>query len=144
VRAECLDRLLILNRRHLERVLRIYVDHDNREGPHRALELRPPNSTSDGGDRQKARSASRPARRSYPRVLPSRMRCDRNYGAVHADAARVRLSARTPRPERTRRVELEPIDPAKALAGDLDAVTRRSEEQTSSSGTSRTSAHLTR
>ena len=27
VRAECLDWLLILNRRHLERVLRIYVDH---------------------------------------------------------------------------------------------------------------------
>jgi putative transposase len=27
VRAECLDWLLILNRRHLERVLRIYIDH---------------------------------------------------------------------------------------------------------------------
>ena len=27
VRAECLDWLLILNRRHLERVLRVYVDH---------------------------------------------------------------------------------------------------------------------
>jgi transposase InsO family protein len=27
VRAECLDLLLILNRRHLERVLRVYVDH---------------------------------------------------------------------------------------------------------------------
>jgi transposase InsO family protein len=43
VRAECLDWLLILNRRHLERVLRIYVDHYNRERPHRALGLRPPN-----------------------------------------------------------------------------------------------------
>jgi len=42
VRAECLDWLLILNRRHLERVLRVYVDHYNRERPHRALELRPP------------------------------------------------------------------------------------------------------
>ena len=42
VRAECLDWLLILNRRHLERVLRIYVDHYNRERPHRALGLRPP------------------------------------------------------------------------------------------------------
>jgi putative transposase len=42
VRAECLDWLLILNRRHLEGVLRIYVDHSNRERPHRALELRPP------------------------------------------------------------------------------------------------------
>jgi putative transposase len=42
VRAECLDRLLILNRRHLERVLRIYVDHYNTQRPHRALRLQPP------------------------------------------------------------------------------------------------------
>jgi putative transposase len=42
VRSECLDWLLVLNRRHLERVLRIYVDHYNRHRPHRALELRPP------------------------------------------------------------------------------------------------------
>jgi putative transposase len=42
VRAECLDWLLILNRRHLERVLRVYVDHYNRERPHRALEQRAP------------------------------------------------------------------------------------------------------
>ena len=42
IRAECLDWLLILNRRHLERVLRVYVDHYNTQRPHRALELRPP------------------------------------------------------------------------------------------------------
>ena len=30
------------HRRHLERVLRVYVEHYNRERPHRALELRPP------------------------------------------------------------------------------------------------------
>jgi putative transposase len=42
VRAECLDWLVILNRRHLERVLRVYVDHYNRQRPHRALDLRPP------------------------------------------------------------------------------------------------------
>jgi transposase InsO family protein len=42
VRTECLDWLLILNRRHLERVLRVYVDHYNRERPHRALKLQPP------------------------------------------------------------------------------------------------------
>jgi putative transposase len=41
VRAECLASLLILNRRHLERVLRVCVDH-YRERPHCALELRPP------------------------------------------------------------------------------------------------------
>ena len=42
VRSECLDWLLILNRRHLERVLNVYVDHYNRQRPHRALGLRPP------------------------------------------------------------------------------------------------------
>jgi hypothetical protein len=42
VRAECLDWLLILNRCHLEHVLGVYIDHYNRERPHRALELRPP------------------------------------------------------------------------------------------------------
>jgi putative transposase len=41
-RAECLDWLLILNRRHLERVLRAYVPHYTHERPHQALELRPP------------------------------------------------------------------------------------------------------
>jgi putative transposase len=42
VRAECLDWLLILNRRHLEHVLRVYVQHYNSERPHRALDLRSP------------------------------------------------------------------------------------------------------
>jgi putative transposase len=46
VRAECLDWLLIVNRRHLERVLRVYVHHYNHERPHRALELRPPEPKS--------------------------------------------------------------------------------------------------
>jgi putative transposase len=42
LREECLDWLLIVGRRQLERVLREYVDHYNRERPHRALGLRPP------------------------------------------------------------------------------------------------------
>jgi putative transposase len=42
VRTECLDWLLILNRRHLERVLRIFVKHYNVHRPHRALQLQPP------------------------------------------------------------------------------------------------------
>jgi transposase InsO family protein len=42
VRAECLDWLLILNRRHLERVLRVFVEHYNGHRPHRALKLTPP------------------------------------------------------------------------------------------------------
>ena len=41
-RAECLDWLLILGPRHLERVLRVFVEHYNRERPHRALGRCPP------------------------------------------------------------------------------------------------------
>jgi transposase InsO family protein len=50
VRSECLDWLLILNRRHLERALRVYVDHYNRERPHRALELQPPKPDKPPGE----------------------------------------------------------------------------------------------
>src|SRR4029453_17076576 len=42
VRTECLDWLLILNQRHLEAVLRVYVHHYNAERPHRGLNLSPP------------------------------------------------------------------------------------------------------
>jgi transposase InsO family protein len=42
VRAECLDWLLIVGGEHLQRVLRVYIDHYNRHRPHRALGLRPP------------------------------------------------------------------------------------------------------
>jgi transposase InsO family protein len=42
VRNECLDWLLIIGRRHLERVLRIYIQHYTRERPHRGLALQPP------------------------------------------------------------------------------------------------------
>jgi putative transposase len=39
VRRECLDWLLILNRRHLEHVARVFADHYNGHRPHRSLEL---------------------------------------------------------------------------------------------------------
>jgi transposase InsO family protein len=42
IRRECLDWLLILNRRHLEHVLRDYLDHYNTHRPHRSLDLAPP------------------------------------------------------------------------------------------------------
>jgi putative transposase len=42
IRAECLDWLLIVGPGHLERVLRIYVDHYNGHRPHRALRLEAP------------------------------------------------------------------------------------------------------
>jgi transposase InsO family protein len=56
VRAECLDWLLILGRRHLERVLRAYTVHYNRERPHRGLALQPPERST--------RAIHRPARSS--------------------------------------------------------------------------------
>ncbi len=42
VRADCLDRILILGRCHLEHVLRVYRRHYNEHRPHRALRLLPP------------------------------------------------------------------------------------------------------
>jgi putative transposase len=42
VRAECLDWLLIVYRRQLERVLRVFVEHYNAQRPHRALKLQSP------------------------------------------------------------------------------------------------------
>jgi len=42
VRRECLDRVLIIGRRHLERVLSVYTIHYNEHRPHRALGQRPP------------------------------------------------------------------------------------------------------
>ena len=41
VRAECLDRLLIVGRQHLVHVFRVYTKHYNGHCPHRALGLRP-------------------------------------------------------------------------------------------------------
>jgi len=45
VRSDCLDRILILGRRHLERVLRVYTKHYNEHRPHRALRLAPPDGS---------------------------------------------------------------------------------------------------
>jgi transposase InsO family protein len=42
VRTECLDWLLIRNRRHLEHVLAVYVEHYNSARPHRSLNLQSP------------------------------------------------------------------------------------------------------
>jgi transposase InsO family protein len=42
VRTECLDWLLIRNRRHLEHALAIYVEHYNSARPHRSLDLQTP------------------------------------------------------------------------------------------------------
>jgi putative transposase len=45
IRSECLDRTLVLGRRHLEHLLRVYGTHYDDHRPHRSLWLRPPNET---------------------------------------------------------------------------------------------------
>jgi len=47
VRTECLDWMLVLGRRHLERILGIYTAHYNGRRPHRGLELQTPDSRLD-------------------------------------------------------------------------------------------------
>jgi transposase InsO family protein len=42
LRRECLDHMIVLNERHLSRVLREYIDHYNAARPHRALSLDAP------------------------------------------------------------------------------------------------------
>jgi transposase InsO family protein len=52
-RHECLDRLLVVSRRHLQSVLDKYLRHYNQARPHRGLQLAPPIphpvSAPDGG-----------------------------------------------------------------------------------------------
>jgi putative transposase len=45
IRTECLDRLLIVNERHLRSVVHTYVEHYNHERPHRGRDLHPPTAT---------------------------------------------------------------------------------------------------
>jgi putative transposase len=71
VRSECLDRLLVLNQPHLERILGVFVDHYNGHRPHRALCLAPPDPR-------------RPAVASESTSVHSRiLRRDRLGGLIH-------------------------------------------------------------
>jgi putative transposase len=70
VRQECLDWLLIVSRRHLKRVLRIYVEHYNHQRPHRGLDLQAPIPVDSD------RSMSRPVQRDVRRR-------DRLGGLIH-------------------------------------------------------------
>jgi putative transposase len=74
VRRECLDWILIINRRQLERLLRVYVDHYNRHRPHRSLGLAPPHP----------RSAIRPGAPPDPVQV---QRGDRLGGLIHEYSA---------------------------------------------------------
>jgi transposase InsO family protein len=69
-RSECLDRLLILNQQHLERIVEVFVDHYNGHRPHRALSLAPPEARS---------AAASPSALGDARIL----RRDRLGGVVH-------------------------------------------------------------
>src|SRR5664280_2883262 len=59
IRAECLDWTLILGRRHLDRTLRTYAEHYNRQRPHRAIRL----ATPPGGARVPVPVSPRDVRR---------------------------------------------------------------------------------
>jgi transposase InsO family protein len=69
-RRECLDWLLILNRRHLERVLTEWLEHYNTARPHRGLDLQTPIARSD------------PVVRSGP------VRCDERLGGLLREYSR--------------------------------------------------------
>jgi putative transposase len=75
-RRECLDRILIVSQRHLERVLSEYVAHHNTHRPHRALSQQPPmpkpipNSAS---ARRRSRAPARPTRRASTRIRTRRL-----------------------------------------------------------------------
>jgi putative transposase len=56
-RSECLDWLLIMNRRHLERVLHVFGDHYTTHRPHRSLNLMPPEPSKRRLDAVRASSA---------------------------------------------------------------------------------------
>jgi putative transposase len=61
LRRECLDHLLITGPRHLDVVLREYVQHYNGHRPHRALHQQPPT----GGAPPCSKAATRPLRRDH-------------------------------------------------------------------------------
>jgi putative transposase len=46
-RRECLDRMLVVNQRHLDEILREYCAHYNHERPHRSRNLMAPASRGD-------------------------------------------------------------------------------------------------
>jgi len=74
-RRECLDWLLILNRRHLERVLTVWYEHYNGARPHRGLKLRTPIARSD------------------PVVTSGPVRCEERLGGLLREYSRPAMPA---------------------------------------------------
>ncbi len=80
VRRECLDRMLILGRRHLEAVLAEYLDHYNDHRPHRSIDQRSPrHGTAAPHEIREADLAklrrTRSSGRAHPSVPTGRMNC---------------------------------------------------------------------
>jgi hypothetical protein len=84
VRAECLDWLLILGRRHLESVLLVYTAHYNRERPHRGLALLTPETGDATGlpTSERSTAATDSADSSTSTTEPRRER-NRNFETLH-------------------------------------------------------------
>jgi putative transposase len=59
LRRECLDHMIVLNERHLLRLLREYVEHYNRKRPHRSLALDSPDGRAPQPIPQSGRVVSR-------------------------------------------------------------------------------------
>jgi hypothetical protein len=78
IRAECLDHLLILNARHLERVLRSYLRHYNGHRPHQGISQEIPGSVS--GTQV---TASPPSLGATDQPRPRFRRHDRLGGLIH-------------------------------------------------------------
>jgi putative transposase len=78
IRAECLDHLLILNARHLERVLRSYIRHYNGHRPHQGISQEIPVAVSGTGV-----TASPPLLGATDQPRPRIRRRDRLGGLIH-------------------------------------------------------------
>jgi hypothetical protein len=88
VRSECLDWLLIVNRRHLERVLRVFVARYNSHRPHRALNLAPPDPAANPAPTDICRRAPRSPRRPHQRIQPGRVT---DFTYLYGGGRRVKL-----------------------------------------------------
>jgi len=82
VRSECLDHLLIVNARHLERVLRSYARHYNGHRPHQGLSQEIPAAPPSAPLMMPSPSVD-DARRSHRRHLRGVRRHDRLGGLIH-------------------------------------------------------------
>jgi transposase InsO family protein len=89
MRAECLDWTLILGRGHLDRTLRTYGEHYNRQRPHRAAGLAPAAGRRPDlrAGRSEAYLPPGPARRPDPRVLQRRGVIDSGFSDPHGPSA---------------------------------------------------------